>query len=322
MFTHTNNPLRLPQAIQAAISEAFKTPEVIRLFAKKQPGQLRQRLSDVCMLTIEWLNTSQGSVIKISDPPPKWFSLVLIFGPLGICASFKWLVSLRSIKRYGLGLGLFNVCIGGWIILIWEVQILSHDKSCDIHSLSQMQRDVKVGKLSQDAYTHQAVEILAALRKLGEKVRTGNFDNWTTPYAIWNRHTSNQTLIKLCGQRSHISISFIFLPAVPCSIPPSRVIFLTKNSLPCSGQRQTLSCYFWPLTPPSALPCRAGLPDNPLQCSPKSIWECVPGGRSQWEGPQNGWVTSWECCTEVARSIESTVHLHDTQSLLSFECVG
>lgn len=34
-------------AIQAAISEAFKTPEVIRLFAKKQPGQLRQRLSEI-----------------------------------------------------------------------------------------------------------------------------------------------------------------------------------------------------------------------------------------------------------------------------------
>ncbi|CAL1530482.1 unnamed protein product [Lymnaea stagnalis] len=34
-------------AIQAAISEAFKTPEVIRLFAKKQPGQLRSRLADI-----------------------------------------------------------------------------------------------------------------------------------------------------------------------------------------------------------------------------------------------------------------------------------
>lgn len=34
-------------AIQAAISEAFKTPEVIRLFAKKQPGQLRERLSEI-----------------------------------------------------------------------------------------------------------------------------------------------------------------------------------------------------------------------------------------------------------------------------------
>ena len=37
------------QAIQAAISQAFKTPEVIRLFAKKQPGQLRTRLAEVCM---------------------------------------------------------------------------------------------------------------------------------------------------------------------------------------------------------------------------------------------------------------------------------
>lgn len=37
------------QAIQAAISQAFKTPEVIRLFAKKQPGQLRTRLGEVRM---------------------------------------------------------------------------------------------------------------------------------------------------------------------------------------------------------------------------------------------------------------------------------
>ncbi|XP_020630552.1 protein LZIC-like [Orbicella faveolata] len=66
-------------AIQAAISEAFKTPEVIRLFAKKQPGQLRQRLAE-------------------------------------------------------------------------------------------MQRDLKTGHLSQAAYTQQAVEILTALKKLGEQL--------------------------------------------------------------------------------------------------------------------------------------------------------
>lgn len=35
------------KAIQAAISEAFKTPEVIKLFARKQPGQLRERLKEV-----------------------------------------------------------------------------------------------------------------------------------------------------------------------------------------------------------------------------------------------------------------------------------
>ncbi len=32
-------------AIQAAVSEAFKTPEVIRMFAQKQPDQLRLRLA-------------------------------------------------------------------------------------------------------------------------------------------------------------------------------------------------------------------------------------------------------------------------------------
>ncbi|KAM3617938.1 uncharacterized protein V6R79_012927 [Siganus canaliculatus] len=66
-------------AIQAAISQAFKTPEVIRLFAKKQPGQLRTRLAE-------------------------------------------------------------------------------------------MDRDVMVGKLSRDVYTQQKMEILTALRKLGEKL--------------------------------------------------------------------------------------------------------------------------------------------------------
>ena len=33
--------------MQAAISDAFKTPEVIRMFAKKQPGQLRERLANL-----------------------------------------------------------------------------------------------------------------------------------------------------------------------------------------------------------------------------------------------------------------------------------
>ena len=34
----------------------------------------------------------------------------------------------------------------------------------------QMQRDLKTGHLSQTAYTQQAVEILTALKKLGEQV--------------------------------------------------------------------------------------------------------------------------------------------------------
>ncbi|KAI1231552.1 hypothetical protein IHE44_0008007, partial [Lamprotornis superbus] len=66
-------------AIQAAISQAFKTPEVIRMFAKKQPRQLRTRLAE-------------------------------------------------------------------------------------------MDRDLMVGKLPRDLYTQQKLEILTALRKLGEKL--------------------------------------------------------------------------------------------------------------------------------------------------------
>ncbi|XFG08324.1 hypothetical protein AB1E19_011948 [Capra hircus] len=78
-------------AIQAAISQAFKTPEVIRLFAKKQPGQLRTRLAE-------------------------------------------------------------------------------------------MDRDLMVGKLERDLYTQQKVEILTALRKLGEKL-TADDENFLSANA-------------------------------------------------------------------------------------------------------------------------------------------
>ena len=37
----------------------------------------------------------------------------------------------------------------------------------------QMQRNLKMGKISQSIYTQQSIEILTALRKLGEKV-----SNW------------------------------------------------------------------------------------------------------------------------------------------------
>jgi sugar-specific transcriptional regulator TrmB len=42
-----NDLNQIQLAIQAAISNAFHTPEVIRLFAKKQPGQLRERLAQI-----------------------------------------------------------------------------------------------------------------------------------------------------------------------------------------------------------------------------------------------------------------------------------
>ncbi|XP_028393779.1 protein LZIC-like isoform X1 [Dendronephthya gigantea] len=72
-------------ALQAAISDAFKTPEVIRMFAKKQPGQLRNRLAE-------------------------------------------------------------------------------------------LQRDVKTGHISEDVYTQQAVEMLTALKKLGETLKPGEVE--------------------------------------------------------------------------------------------------------------------------------------------------
>ena len=34
-------------AVRAAISESFKTPEVIRMFAKKEPAALRRRLAEI-----------------------------------------------------------------------------------------------------------------------------------------------------------------------------------------------------------------------------------------------------------------------------------
>lgn len=46
-----------------------------------------------------------------------------------------------------------------------------------------MQREVKVGKLSDDIYTQQAVEILAALRKLGEKVLYTAINPWTASHS-------------------------------------------------------------------------------------------------------------------------------------------
>jgi len=42
---------------------------------------------------------------------------------------------------------------------------------CDALNV-RAQRDLKLGKLSSDAYTQQALEILTALKKLGETVPT------------------------------------------------------------------------------------------------------------------------------------------------------
>ncbi|XP_066938217.1 protein LZIC-like isoform X2 [Macrobrachium rosenbergii] len=46
-MTLVNNLNAMQLAIRAAISEAFKTPEVIQMFAKKQPDQLREKLGQI-----------------------------------------------------------------------------------------------------------------------------------------------------------------------------------------------------------------------------------------------------------------------------------
>jgi hypothetical protein len=46
-FAHVIRLEFFPQAIQAAIRDAFRTPEVIKLFARKEPEALRQRLSSL-----------------------------------------------------------------------------------------------------------------------------------------------------------------------------------------------------------------------------------------------------------------------------------
>uniref|UniRef100_A0A3B5PUR7 Leucine zipper and CTNNBIP1 domain containing n=1 Tax=Xiphophorus maculatus TaxID=8083 RepID=A0A3B5PUR7_XIPMA len=103
-------------AIQAAISQAFKTPEVIRLFAKKQPGQLRTRLAE-------------------------------------------------------------------------------------------MDRDMMVGKMSRDVHTQQKMEILTALRKLGEKLTpeddTFLAENATATLSQFEKVTAN------LGEQKHFMEIFI-----------------------------------------------------------------------------------------------------------------
>lgn len=46
-ITLVNHVNAMQLAIQAAISQAFRTPEVIRMFARKQPDQLRQKLAEL-----------------------------------------------------------------------------------------------------------------------------------------------------------------------------------------------------------------------------------------------------------------------------------
>lgn len=65
---------------------------------------------------------------------------------------------------------------------------------------AQMDRDVIVGKMSRDVYTQQKMEILTALRKLGEKVRiahSGRDVFWFSPHRFMDDSEA-------CAPESHV----------------------------------------------------------------------------------------------------------------------
>nr|XP_045005010.1 protein LZIC [Jaculus jaculus] len=51
-------------AIQTTISQAFKTPEVIRLFAEKQPSQLRTNLAELTADDEAFLSANAGALLS------------------------------------------------------------------------------------------------------------------------------------------------------------------------------------------------------------------------------------------------------------------
>jgi hypothetical protein len=127
------------QATQAAISNAFKTPEVMRLFAKQEPAQLRTLLTQV---TSCW--QSYFSAIWIPNGFLAWMSAgwgsiharVSIFK---ICMSHK-----------------HEICVTD-----------NHDYNCFRY---QLDRDIILGKKTAEDSKQEKIEILLALKKLGQQV--------------------------------------------------------------------------------------------------------------------------------------------------------
>ena len=76
--------------------------------------------------------------------------------------------------------------------------------------LSQLQRDVKTGHISEDVYTQQAVEMLTALKKLGENVSTEK-RQWNYSLNLYHRrviHNSNNWLTtSSCVLITHFCVS-------------------------------------------------------------------------------------------------------------------
>uniref|UniRef100_A0A3Q4GQ10 Leucine zipper and CTNNBIP1 domain containing n=1 Tax=Neolamprologus brichardi TaxID=32507 RepID=A0A3Q4GQ10_NEOBR len=73
--------------------------------------------------------------------------------------------------------------------LVWTINVL-------LLCIRSMDRDVMVGKLSRDVYTQQKMEILTALRKLGEKLtpedETFLTENATATLSQFEKVTANQ----------------------------------------------------------------------------------------------------------------------------------
>ncbi|XP_006785598.1 protein LZIC [Neolamprologus brichardi] len=81
--------------------------------------------------------------------------------------------------------------------LVWTINVLLLCiRSAGVWHTVQMDRDVMVGKLSRDVYTQQKMEILTALRKLGEKLtpedETFLTENATATLSQFEKVTANQ----------------------------------------------------------------------------------------------------------------------------------
>lgn len=113
--------------------------------------------------------------------------------------------------------------------LVFVCALLGLKNSNGVWYSTQMDRDVMVGKLSRDLYTQQKLEILTALRKLGEKVRNAHsrdavFFHELMDDSVSCAEESTQTLTAVLNYFSHFSIAALFFwTFLTCSNCPINV---------------------------------------------------------------------------------------------------
>ena len=138
-------------AIQAAISKAFHTPEVLKMFAKKDSGQLRGRLDAIKV----------GKYHTFS-----FLHFVLFFSSLLPSVSiylFKWYCIFHNFNLYFLNINnksfieKKNSTIG--------IKLIHHNTTA-----KRPQTSAKLGKIASNDARTQCVEVLSALQNLGEKL--------------------------------------------------------------------------------------------------------------------------------------------------------